>query len=435
MRKVLMIAYQFPPMGGSGVQRTAKFVKYLREFDWEPVVLTRSLKGMELTDESLLKDIPPDVEIIRTKAYDPTSLPGILRLPGKFAGRKLFIPDAEMLWRYFTENTARNLVANGDIGIVYTTSYPYSDHILGLDLKKRFPDVPWVADFRDEWTKNPYLIDNPHNPCRTAIEKKMEKNVLDNADVLITNTPIMERHFIETDIKYSQKFNVIPNGFDSDDFPEVREAPSNPSFTLTYAGLLYGRRKPDTFFEALSGLIKEGKIDSRNIRVNLIGNFKTADLKKRVRDFSLAGIVEIIPYADHDLCLDMLSGSDALLLIEGTGPGAEAFYTGKVFEYMRTGRPILAIIPEHGAAAGLIRETGTGLVSDYNDIENIKQNLYRLYENWRKGIATCTPDNDRIMKYDRRNLTEQLAKLFDNAAGFQKRLRHTQSGGNYEDIE
>lgn len=421
MRKVLMIAYQFPPMGGSGVQRTAKFVKYLREFGWEPVVLTRSINGMELTDESLLRDIPPDVEITRTKAYDPTALPGILRLPGKFIGRKLFIPDSETLWRHFTRQTAKTMIARGDIDLVYTTSYPYSDHLLGLYLKKKFTDVPWVADFRDEWTKNPYLLDRPHNFFRTAIEKKMEKEVLDNADVLITNTPVMERHFIETDVKYKQKFNVIPNGYDPEDFPEAHGTPENPVFTLTYAGLLYGRRKPDTFFEALAGLIKEGKIDSRNIRVNLIGNFKTAELRKRISDFSLTDNVEIIPYADHDLCLEMLSGSDALLLIEGTGPGAEAFYTGKVFEYMRTGRPILAVIPENGAAAALIKETGTGLVSDYNDIGSIKLNLYRLYADWQKGIATCTPDNDRMIKYDRRNLTAQLAGLFNNAISRQQK--------------
>jgi glycosyltransferase involved in cell wall biosynthesis len=250
----------------------------------------------------------------------------------------------------------------------------------------------------------------------------MEKNVLDNADVLITNTPVMERHFIETDGKYEQKFNVIPNGYDPEDFREVQDAPANPVFTLTYAGLLYGRRKPDTFFEALDGLIKEGKIDRRNIRVNLVGNFKTAELNKRIADFSLADIVEITPYADHDLCLSMLSASDTLLLIEGTGPGAEAFYTGKVFEYMRTGRPILAVIPENGAAAGLIRETGTGLVSDYNDIDNIKLNLNRMYADWQKGIATCNPDNDRITKYDRRNLTAQLAGLFNNAISRQKKL-------------
>ena len=420
MKNVLIIAYQFPPMGGSGVQRTVKFVKYLRSFGWEPTVLTRSLKGMELRDDSLLKDIPDGVRIVRTKAYDPTTLKGVMKFPGKFIGRKIFIPDAEMLWRMTSKSAAQKLISEGNFSLIYTTSYPYSDHLMGLHLKKLFPDIPWVADFRDEWTKNPYLLDKPHNKLRMSIERKMEKSVLNTADILITNTPIMLRNFLTIDDSLKSKFYVIPNGYDSEDFTKVPEKPSNDVFTLTYTGLLYGRRKPDTFFKALSGLIGEGKVDRQTIQVNLIGNFKTEELNDKINKYGLNGVVALLPYMDHNICLDRLINSDALLLIEGVGPGAEAFYTGKIFEYIKTGRPILGVIPAKGAAAGIIEETRTGLVSDFNDIKGIGDKLYRLYIDWKEVRETCSPDNEKIELYDRRNLTKRLTELFDFAVSARK---------------
>lgn len=415
MKNALLIAYQFPPMGGSGVQRTAKFVKYLRNFGWEPTVLTRSLEGMELRDDSLLNELPEGIRIIRTKAYDLTALKGIFKLPGKFIGRKLFVPDAEMLWRRFSVGMVQKLISEGNFSLIYTTSYPYSDHLMGLQLKRKYPALPWVADFRDEWTKNPYLLDKPHNKLRMTIERKMEARVLKAADILITNTPVMLRNFLETDKTLKDKFYVIPNGYDSEDFAEVTAKPSNKVFTLTYTGLLYGRRKPDTFFEALSDLIGERKIDRRTIKVNLIGNFKTEELNDKINKYGLNGVVGLLPYMDHNLCLDKLMNSDALLLIEGDGPGAEAFYTGKIFEYIKTGRPILGVIPARGAAAGIINETRTGLVSDFSDIKGIGDNLYKLYIDWKEGRDSCSPENEKIELYDRRNLTKRLAELFDLA--------------------
>ena len=161
-----MVAYQFPPVGGSGVQRSAKFAKYLPLFDWEPVVLTRDAKKMILRDESLLKEIPAYIEIIRTPARDLTIFPSIFCKMGKFVAWKLLIPDGEVLWMKKAVDAAVRRVEMGDIKAIYTTSYPYSDHLLGLEVKKRFPGIPWLADFRDEWTNNPYLLDNPHYTYR-----------------------------------------------------------------------------------------------------------------------------------------------------------------------------------------------------------------------------------------------------------------------------
>ncbi len=421
MKKVLMIAHQFPPMGGSGVQRTTKFVKYLRNFNWEPVVFTREVKNMPLKDSTLLKDIPQDVSIIRTSPWDFSELPTVFGLGGKLFHRKFLIPDGERLWQLFGRNRAVQAVKTHKADLIYTTSAPYSDHLMGLYLKRRFPATPWIADFRDEWTNNPYILDNPHNKLRTALEKRMEHNVLTHADYIITNTPIMLQNFVNMYPFSRDKFFVIPNGYDEEDFKDLPSiTPSNEKFTITYTGLMYGRRKPDVFFEALRQLASNGQVARDRIQVNLIGNFKVDYMNSLISDFKLEDIVRLSPYMPHKQCIVELMKSDALLLIEGNGPGAEAFFTGKVFEYMNTGRPILAIIPAKGAAAQLVESTATGLVSDCSDINKTKMNLLGLYSDWLNKQSNFSPIWENIRKYERKVLTRELANIFDKAVNDKK---------------
>ncbi|PNT91119.1 glycosyltransferase [Clostridium thermosuccinogenes] len=424
MKKVLMIAYSFPPAGGPGVQRTSKFVKYLRDFGWEPVVFTRDTENMPLRDDSLLKDIPEGIATIRVKSWDISAHKGIRGLIGKVISRKILIPDSERLWQIFEQKKAAEAVINEKIDMIYTTSLPYSSHLMGLYLKKRFPSIPWVADFRDEWTNNPYILDNPYNPLRMRIERKMERNVLKAADCLITNTPVMLRNFIEKnpDLELKDKFFAISNGYDSDDFKHIAsEKQKNDKFTITYTGSFYGRRKPDIFFEALHQLLSEGKIDRKKVLVKLIGNFKQDHIKQLLDRYMLQEVVAVSPYMKHDECISNMIASDCLLLIEGGGPGAEAFYTGKVFEYMTTGRPIIAIIPAKGAAAQVIRETKTGYISDVNDVQGAKDNIIKLYTAWLENENIFSPDFNAIRRFDRRALTEELSKVFEKAESRVKR--------------
>lgn len=420
MRKVLMIAHQFPPVGGSGVQRSAKFAKYLPLFGWEPVVLTRDDSKMTLRDTSLLEELPENIEIIRTPACDLTVLPSLLNKVGKFIAWKLLIPDGEVLWMRKALPQALKRVSKGDIEAVYTTSYPYSDHLLGLELKKSFPGIPWIADFRDEWTNNPYLLDNPHMPYRMEKEKEMEREVLTRADALITNTPIMKENFVRLNpgMDLDKRMVVIPNGYDSDDFMDIRQTDKNNSrFTLTYTGALYGRRKPDKIIEAIGKLVSDGIIDKNKIRIKFIGSFKPEVLKNLIARNGLDGAVELVNYMEHQQCIVEMVKSDAMLLIEGGGPGSEAFYTGKIFEYIQTSNPILAVIPAKGAAADIIRRTGTGIVCDWADEKAIQQGFVALYEAWLKGEKIIDPDNEEIARYDRKALTKSLSELLDKQIG------------------
>ena len=414
MKKVLMIANQFPPMGGSGVQRSVKFVKHLRSFGYEPVVFTRTVGNMLLKDETLLKDVPEGVKIIRTPARECTELKGVMRIPGKVLG-KVMIPDSARLWELGSRSEVLKVIRQENIDLVYTTSAPYSDHLLGLYIKKKMPQVKWVADFRDEWTNNPYTLDNPYNPVRTSVEKKMEYSVLVGADALITNTPVMRRNFVNNNNLKGDNFYVIPNGYDVEDFADYnREKPSNSRFTLVYTGALYGRRKPDTFFEAIKQLKEEGKIEGGKLKVRLIGNYHKDKLQAQIDSYGLTDQIEIVGYVPHNECIRCQLGADVLVLIEGCGRGSDAFYTGKIFEYMNTGRPVLAVLPENGAAADLVRESKIGVVAHTENVEAIKTALKGYYDSWTEGRLEFSPDRNVIERFERKELTRRLAEVFDS---------------------
>ena len=442
MKHLLMVAYQFPPVGGSGVQRTLKFVKYLPDNGWMPHVLTRDTGRMAQRDDTLMAEVPAGADVMRTPAWDLTALPGKLALAGKFIAWKLLVPDGEVLWMRGAAMKARKQLMAGGIDAVYSTSYPYSDHLIGLGLKQEFPEIPWIADFRDEWTNNPYLLDHPHPVWRMRREKAMERAVLEHADTLVTNSPGMKANFLTSypGMDLENRMHVIPNGYDPDDFTvsdsssteskstessstypvstgsvgfgeKTSAAVANDRLTLTYTGALYGRRKPDLFLEALGRLVSEGRVGKDAFRVRLMGSYKPDAIRSLEQRNGLSGTILLDGYQPHGECLRAMAASDALLLLEGGGPGAEAFFTGKVFEYIHTGRPILAVVPENGAAAGVVRDTGTGIVCGCEDVRAIMDGFMRLHDAWKAHKPACDPKPEMIGAYDRRVLTATLAGL------------------------
>lgn len=413
-KRVLMIANQFPPMGGSGVQRSAKFAKYLPKFGWESVVFTRECKG-GLNDASLLKDIPDDLEIIRTKPYDLTQLKFPLNIPGKIVSRKFLIPDADVIWYKKNKEQLLDYVRKNKIDVIYSTSYPYSDHLLGLYIKKHLNDIPWVVDFRDEWCNNPYILDMGYSKFRIKLERKMEAEVVNNCDYFITNTPLMLKNFLK-DYDIEDKSYVIPNGYDEEDFQELDHTyVKKEKFVITYSGSMYGRRKPDYFLEAVQSLINENKIDRDKLCIRFIGNFSNKQMTTISEKFNLKDVVSYLPYMEHKKSIEKLLESDALLFIIGAGKGAENFYSGKVFEYMNTNRPIIALVPEAGVAADVIKETKTGLIAETTDVPKIKEVVYSLYNNWKSDNNVFQPNWERIKDFERKELTRQLSAIFDQA--------------------
>ncbi len=417
-KKVLMIAYQFPPMGGSGVQRTSKFVKHLQKFGYEPIVLTRKTDNVSLIDTTLEKEIPSNIKIYRTTSFDLSDSTSKKAIPSKILARKVLIPDQARIWELSLHNKVLKIIKEHNINIIYSTSYPYSDHLLALSIKKKLGEkIKWVCDFRDEWSNNPYTKDNPHSKYRTNKELKMESEVLKCADKVIANTPVMRQNFIDIhkiNTDREKDFYTIANGYDVDDFRDLDTSPiSTEQFTITYTGALYGRRKPDYFFEAVGNLVKDNAIDIDKLKINFIGNYKKEQLIENVTKFGIEKCVHIYDYMPHKQALENLAKSNAVLLLEGGGIGSDAFYTGKVFEYMYINRPVIAVLP-NGCAKDIVVDSKIGLVSHFEDVEKTKQNILTLYNMWQEGIFYDERNLEVISRFERKELTKQLSQVFDS---------------------
>jgi glycosyltransferase involved in cell wall biosynthesis len=410
---VLMISYFFPPHGCVGVQRILAYVKYLKKFGWTPSVLTVG-KGSSyfLWDYSLLKEVPRDISIHRTKTLEiPKSIARIVY--GGLRKLKLlnlfFIPDQFVGWLPFAYLKALKMIKKNDYDVIYTTSSPYTSHLVGYLLKKK-TGKPWVADFRDEWAQNPFLD-------YTLIDKKinqwLERKILKNADKVISTSKVMTNE-LKTLIKGKKnKFHTITNGYNEGDFKDypARETYGN-EFRITYMGSFYGGypsglQYPHYFFEAIVQLLKEKKISEKEFRIVLIGKNKEIDPRVPKRMVSILGQVP------HNKVLKYLAKSSIFLLYVSKKRG-NACIPAKIFEYIRASRPILSLIPKKGAAANLIKETNTGIVLEPEGIEEIKTAIMDLYHKWKKRNMKIKPNWKRVIKYERQNLTEKLALIFDS---------------------
>ena len=405
-----MIAYYFPPLGGAGVQRTAKFAKYLARLGWRVEVVTVEPPAFELRDDSGLADVTSDLIHIRRLPYREKwrnfdRFPGGWRLRALFQDWLLF-PDRMAAWMKPALAAASEICeANQDIAI-YTTAGPYTAHLIGLYLKQRF-HRPWVADFRDEWSQNPYLP----LPARCLLFKHRhaERRVLRQADVVLTVTDTICNGLRSLAPGAGAQFEVIPNGFDPDDFQHLNSGSgAHEFFTITHVGTLNQERAKllVPFIQQLNTLITSGELPETAMKLKLVGqgNYRELNLPD-------GGWVETVPYLPHHDALRIMSGSDMLVLAE-SNPAA---FTGKIFEYLALKRPILGLVHSQSPAAKLIREAGAGWVMGTDlsnhqtrDMQRILLDCYRAKQN---GTECCRYQPEAVARYNRENQAAQLAEL------------------------
>lgn len=432
-KKVLFIAYIFPPLGGSGVQRSLKFVKYLRELGWEPVVVTVTKSGYPLKDESMILEIPDEIEVIRIdekKFIDLEYANKLIRIYSevtnnynlinqyveilnenlKLLNKLLFIPDSQIIWASEVIDKIDEKVNFSDIDIIYTTSGPYSDHIIGYYLKKKY-NKPWVADFRDEWTNNPYFSPNKED-LFYKINYEMEKNIVKFADQIITVTPISSDNYNKIFNVEKSKINTITNGYDEADFLNIPNKNKNDKFTIIHNGLLYSIRAPSTIMRALKNLIDSKKIHKSKIQL-LFGWTENQEEWGKYRDsLGLKDNIKFLGYMPHKTSLIESSKGDALLLIVGPGEKNKSVYTGKIFEYLRLCKPIIALSPKGSLVEKLLEETNRGENVDFDDIKGIEEAIFKMYKEWEKNSSQELKVTEDILKYERKNLTKALSEIF-----------------------
>lgn len=384
MKKVLIISYFFPPIGGGGVLRVTKFVKYLPEFGWEPLILTVKQGFYPVKDESLLKELPAKTRIERVSYFEPGLWFNSSRWKSFlafFIYRFIMIPDNQILWFLPALIRGYKLIKKEKVKIVFTSASSYSDHLIGLILKK-ITGVKWMADFRDEWTISPYV----HFPTvfHRFFARFLEKRFLKNADLVLTVSPGLNDSYQKIFGRKDSKFRVLANGFDQADFRNLQNKYRRRDvFNIVHTGSLYGSRRADLFLEALKELNLE------KVKTEFIGE-----------KFRLP----------HHQVIERLLQADILLLILSP-QDSQAVLTGKIFEYLAARRPILALAPQNSGAARLINKLKIGEVVDPRDKKEIKRKIYHFYRLWQANKLSVPKIN--LDPYERKKLTGTLSTFLD----------------------
>lgn len=421
MKKALIITYYWPPAGGSGVQRWLKFVKYLRDFNIEPVVFIPKNPHYPLKDATLKKDVPKNIEFISCPIWEPNALfsifnknkgesAGFLNANPSFFGKILqyiranfFIPDARMFWIKPSVKVLLSYLKNNKIDCIITTGPPHSTHFIGLKLKQLL-HIKWLADFRDPWTEIDYFHNLPLTTRAIKKHKNQEFQVLKNADAVVVVGESMKTQFE----KVSNKVVTITNGYDTviNNLPVALAT----KFEMVHIGMMNADRNPEIFWKIISELIEENKQFASDFKLKLIGKIDTSVIKS-IHQYKLNSYVETIDYVPHTEVINFQKKAQVLLVIVNKVPSAKGIVTGKIFEYLMAKRPILAIAPVDGDLAKIIDNTNSGTVVGFDDKEVLKNNILHLYKNYIDGRLEIHSKN--IEQYHRKALTKKMAEIIN----------------------
>lgn len=442
-KNVLFIAYLFPPRGGAGVQRSAKFAKYLPDFGYNPLVLTAENQDADFVrDERLLEELD-GTTIYRCRGRERW----LVTIPRKLRINRLVSfwsrPDIfRAAWLPAARRMALQIAKEEPISVIYTSLSPYSSALLGRQLRDLL-GIPWIVDYRDPWTTSPSSVFP--TKLHYGIESRQERNVLAAADAVVVVTPTMKAFLIEKYPECAEKIHVICNGFDSDDVQSSEISRSGP-LRIGFAGSLldhnvsrtnigarggrldklwssllayhkgscdYSTHSPFYLLQAVRALLDERPELSESLELSFAGTFGDANLQV-VKELGLERVVSVKGYLSHKESTQLLMNSDVLffpMMIPPEGCRSH-IHAGKLFEYLATGKPILATVPE-GDARDLIEEARAGWCVEPRDVGAIKARLEKAIEQKTTGTLKLDANHRCIERYERRELTHQLAALFD----------------------
>jgi len=417
--RVLMLAHHFPPAGGSGSNRALAMARYLPAAGWRPIVVTPEAAWAANADAGLLREVPSDLTVIRTRSWEaqptPRPLGEVARSAGEGEGGRLRshvghlkrFPDAHIGWLPFALDAARRQ----RFDVAYSSSGPFTSHVIGLALK-RITRKPWVMELRDGWYRWNRAIFPDFPAWRDVLENRLEAAAIRAADRVVLVTERMASAFrAQYPDLDAEHFSVVPNGFDPLQFHSSSTPTRERGWTLLHAGALYYGRSLAVLLAAARRLIDRDPEFGRDFRLRLLGTLDGA-ARGEIEAGGLAGHVEVIGQANHAEAIAAMRSADALLLVANTTPGAEAAVPGKLFEYLAVGQPIVAIAPPESSTADVLDETGGGWVADAADVESIVCALRRAY-----AQRSTRRDPGAIAGYDRRRLALELGRIFDEVVG------------------
>lgn len=434
MKRVLIISYYWPPTGGSGVQRWVKFAKYLPEEGWQPVIYTPENPEQLAVDASLEAEVPAEAEVIKTHIIEPYELyKKVLRKSGHSkeavevnpvnAQNKSFLqkaamwvrgnffrPDPRCLWIGPSVRYLKKYLEEHPVDLIVSTGPPQSMHLIGLRLARE-TGLPWVADFRDPWTKIFYF---KHLQMTKATERwhgTMEKKVLDEASTVVAVSPLVQQEF---QAMTDTPVELITNGFDECDFPSEKdiEAYGGPDkdFTITHTGLFAADGNPTVLWDVLANKCQADEDFRKRLKIRLVG--KTDEqIIRALEERGLKDMLEDMGYQPHQVAVQEQRSASVLILPLRKEPEYKAVLPGKLFEYLASYRPVLGIGQRDGAMAMILNETQTGRVIGWEDKEGISEYIEQCWKKHLEGRLTI--EGGDISRFTRRSTTRQMAGLFD----------------------
>ncbi|GGX31005.1 glycosyltransferase family 4 protein [Aquimarina muelleri] len=424
--KVLIITYYWPPAGGPGVQRWLKFVKYFRDFGIEPVVYVPENPTYPLEDSSLVAEIPKGIEILKQPIFEPYRFAEIFSKKesktiskGIIAGKEkqsfiqrfllyirgnFFIPDARKFWVKPSVEYLKDFIIENKIETIITTGPPHSVHLIGKELKNQ-TGVKWLADFRDPWTTIGYHDKLKLTKRSLQKHKRLEKEVLKEADHIVVTSFTTQKEFQSlTDTSVS----VVTNGFDKESIPETV---LDTKFTVSHIGSLLQGRDPKLFWKVLYELTQENKTFAEAFQLQLVGAV-SEDVLFSIKEAGLSDFIVFKGYVPHIEAIQIQRSSQILLLIEIDSKETKCIIPGKLFEYMVSKRPIIALGPADADISRIIKETNSGVFFEYHEYEKIKTQMLQYFNHFQEQKLKSHVIG--VEKYSRRNLTQVLTEILKN---------------------
>lgn len=422
-KKVLIITYYWAPAGGPGVQRWLKFVKYLPDFNIEPIVYIPENASYPLIDNSLIEEVSSHTTLLKQPISEPykiarlfskktskTISKGIISEKKKqnliekimlYIRGNYFIPDARKGWVKPSVAFLSNYIIKENIQIIITTGPPHSVHLIGLQLKEKL-GLRWIADFRDPWTTIGYHKELMLSNASKAKHKDLEKQVLNTTDQLIVTSFTTKKEFQAITNK---PIAVITNGYD---YEPLESFQMDTKFTLSHIGSLLSKRNPLILWEVLADLMAENQSFSEDFQLNFIG-FVSDEILLSIKKYNLSNYIDNIGYVSHKEAIMFQKKSQVLLLIEINSDETKCIIPGKLFEYMVSNRPIIALGPKYSDVEQIIQQTNTGAYFDYSAYDALKSTILEHYLAYKNGVLKVHPIG--LQKYSRKALTGELSKL------------------------
>lgn len=429
MKKVLIITYYWPPTGGAGVQRWLKFSKYFRQFGWEPVIYTPSNPDFPINDNSLLKDIPKDLTVLKTQITEPYDIyrkimrkkktetvnQGFLS-EGKentflqsamiWVRGNFFIPDARVFWIKPSISYLSDYLKDNQIDAIISTGPPHSMHLIALGLKQKF-NIPWIADFRDPWTQIDFYSQLKLSSFADKKHKKLEHQVLTQADKVVTISPSCGKDLEKLG---GRKVDVITNGFDTDDFKFETDLKLLDGFLFHHIGALNKDRNPYTLWKVLGDLCTENSDFKKDLIIKFTGKTDAIAFES-LKQNGILDNTQKTDYLPHNEVVKLMAQSPVLLLALNNTPNNAGVLSGKLFEYLAAKRPVFGIGIPDADAASILKDTGAGCMVHFDDYEGTKKAVLALYQKYKANQLFI--NSSAIDKYSRESCAKDYTSLLN----------------------